>query len=404
MKENPWPEKPHCSIDWIMHELFIRGHDPRRQLGSASTGYWLKPKMPLLLLPGSLKTRDTLEKAGRSARKAWSNYASQCVWSLLWILEPNRHARGTEGYTSSDSAYKAPRTGDRTGLEVQIKPTSPRLQRLAPFAPWSGQDFENCLVLTKAQGKCTTDHITPAGPWFHYPEHLENISNNTLIGAVNDETGEVNCVKDHLENENGDSPGTACYYTAQNREWVTTTTEKAHLVEHAALRPRYLGGAAIIAKSFARIHEANLKKQGILALKFTNEADYDKIQCSDLISLRGLTSLTPGKNIILAVTPTEGGYETWQTQLGHTFTHEQNEYFVTGSALNLMAEKSLSNLRHETSYIVPKNCFFAIYSSLPNMVAFSVKSMEFFVFFRRYATLHFADTESGLFHIDRFKC
>jgi aconitate hydratase len=109
--------------------------------------------------------------------------------------------------------------------------------------------------------------------------------------------------------------------------------------EHAALQPRYLVGAAIIAKNFARTHEANLKKQGMLALKFTDEADYDKIQSSDLISIRGLASLTPGKNIILEVTPTEGGREPWQTELSHTFTHEQVEYFVAGSALNLMAEK-----------------------------------------------------------------
>ncbi|KAL3456164.1 hypothetical protein BJX64DRAFT_296882 [Aspergillus heterothallicus] len=372
----------------------------------------IKPKMPLLLSPGSLQTRDTLEKAGimqvfeRAGATMLPNACGPCCGS--WdrtdmqkgtknsiITSYNRNFSGrldsnpathiflaspevvmakvfssdlsfnpindilttpsgeqfkfqpptgnalpSNGYQDSDRAYVPPPTTDRTKLEVEISPSSQRLQKLAPFAPWSGNDFTNCLVLIKTKGKCTTDHITPAGPWFRFRGHLKNISNNTLIGAVNAETGDVNSVRNQLTGQDGDVPGTARHYQSQGRNWVVVADHnygEGSSREHAALQPRYLGGVAIIAKSFARIHEANLKKQGMLAVTFADEADYERVRASDGISILGLTtSFAPGVPLTLRVTPADGG-EAWEASLKHTFTQEQIEYFKAGSALNLMA-------------------------------------------------------------------
>lgn len=245
----------------------------------------------------------------------------------------------SEGYLDSDRAYVPPPSGDRSKLEVDIHSSSQRLQKLAPFSSWSGADFNDCLILIKTKGKCTTDHITPAGPWFRFRGHLENISNNTLIGAVNAETENVNKVHNQLTNTDGDVPGTARHYQSQGRQWVVIADHnygEGSSREHAALQPRYLGGVAIIAKSFARIHEANLKKQGMLAGTFTDEADYDRIRASDLISIVNLADFAPGRPLTMNVAPTDGR-EAWEASLKHTFTQEQVEYFKAGSALNLMA-------------------------------------------------------------------
>lgn len=241
----------------------------------------------------------------------------------------------TNGYLDSDVAYQAP-PADRSNVGVKINPSSERLQRLAPFEPWSGEDFKDCIILIKTKGKCTTDHITPAGPWFRYRGHLENISNNTLIGAVNAENDQVNTVHNQLTHEDGDVPGTARAYKACSQPWVVIADHnygEGSSREHAALQPRYLGGKAIIAKSFARIHESNLKKQGMLALTFANEADYDRIRASDRVSILGLARLVPGKPLKLSVNGE------WEADLNHTFTLEQIEYFKAGSALNMMAKQ-----------------------------------------------------------------
>ncbi|KAL3485152.1 Aconitase/3-isopropylmalate dehydratase [Aspergillus germanicus] len=214
-----------------------------------------------------------------------------------------------------------------------------RLQKLAPFAPWNGRDLKDCLILIKTTGKCTTDHITPAGPWFRFRGHLENISNNTLIGAVNAETRNVNKVRNQLSQKDSAVPGTARYYQSQGRPWVVVADYnygEGSSREHAALQPRYLGGVAIIAKSFARIHEANLKKQGMLAVTFAEEADYGRIRASDRISITGLTAFAPSKPLMMRVQTDSG--EDWEAPLMHTFTQEQIEYFKAGSALNLMAK------------------------------------------------------------------
>ncbi|KAL4991881.1 putative aconitase [Aspergillus falconensis] len=254
---------------------------------------------------------------------------------------PTGDALPSRGYQDSDQAYVPPPTddSDRSKLDVSISPQSQRLQKLSPFPPWNGHDLNDCLVLIKTKGKCTTDHITPAGPWFRFRGHLENISNNTLIGAVNAETGNVNKVRNQLSRQDGDVPGTARYYQSRGRPWVVVADHnygEGSSREHAALQPRYLGGVAIIAKSFARIHEANLKKQGMLAVTFADEADYDRIRASDRISIMGLTAFAPGKPLMMRVQTDSG--EDWEAPLMHTFTQEQIEYFKAGSALNLMAK------------------------------------------------------------------
>lgn len=239
------------------------------------------------------------------------------------------------GYLDSDLAYQTP-PADRSDVEVKISPSSERLQKLVPFEPWSGEDFKDCVILIKTKGKCTTDHITPAGPWFRYRGHLENISNNTLIGAVNAENDKVNTVRNQITQKEGDVPGTARDYKAHGQPWVVIADHnygEGSSREHAALQPRYLGGKAIIAKSFARIHESNLKKQGMLALTFANEADYDRIRASDRVSILGLAELTPGKPLVISVNGE------WEAKLNHTFTLEQIEYFKAGSALNMMAKQ-----------------------------------------------------------------
>ncbi|TEA01998.1 Aconitate hydratase [Colletotrichum sidae] len=246
------------------------------------------------------------------------------------------------GYASADHVYSAPPTSGRESVEVQISPTSKRLQRLAPFEPWHGRDLERCAVLVKVGGKCTTDHITPAGPWFAYRGHLGNISDNTLVGAVNADTGAVNAVKNCLTGETGDVPGTARAYGAAGLPWVVVGDEnygEGSSREHAALQPRYLGCVAVLARSFARIHETNLKKQGLLALRFVEEGDYDLISSSDRVSIVGLGGLAPGKKVEVRISPTEEGREAFSIQTSHTLTTEQIEYFKEGSALNLMAKR-----------------------------------------------------------------
>ncbi|KAI8170068.1 Aconitate hydratase [Colletotrichum sp. SAR 10_70] len=255
---------------------------------------------------------------------------------------PGGEALPSDGYANTDYVYSPPPSTGRNEVEVQIAETSKRLQRLAPFEPWHGKDFENCAILIKVQGKCTTDHITPAGPWFAYRGHLGNISNNTLIGAVNAETGKVNQVKNWLTGEDGDVPGTARAYKEASQPWVVIGDHnygEGSSREHAALQPRYLGCVAVMAKSFARIHETNLKKQGLLALKFMKESDYERISSSDRISIVGIKALRQGKNVEVRITPTTAGRESFSIELSHTLTGEQIEYFREGSALNLMSKR-----------------------------------------------------------------
>ncbi|KAJ3600195.1 hypothetical protein NHX12_031181 [Muraenolepis orangiensis] len=217
-----------------------------------------------------------------------------------------------------------------SSIKVDVSPSSNRLQLLEPFDRWTGRDLEELRVLIKVKGKCTTDHISAAGPWLKFRGHLDNISNNMLIGAVNFDNDAVNSVKNQLTGEYGGVPDVARHYKANGVSWVVVGDEnygEGSSREHAALEPRHLGGRAIIVKSFARIHETNLKKQGMLPLTFVNPSDYDHISPDDKISIRGLESFVPGKH---------GDGSQHSISLNHTFNETQIEWFKAGSALNRM--------------------------------------------------------------------
>jgi aconitate hydratase len=255
---------------------------------------------------------------------------------------PKGDALPTRGYDPGQDTFQAP-PKDSSNISVKIDPNSERLQLLKPFAPWDGKDFTNMPILIKVLGKCTTDHISMAGPWLKFRGHLENISNNMLIGAVNSANNKTNNVQNFLkEGQVFDTvPGVARDYKANGVKWVVIGDEnygEGSSREHAALEPRYLGGVAIIVKSFARIHETNLKKQGMLPLTFADPKDYDKIDPSDRVAL--LVSgdkVQEGKPVTLVVDKNNGSKV--EIKLNHTFNKEQIEWFKAGSALNLIAKQ-----------------------------------------------------------------
>ncbi|CAI4937899.1 ANM_HP_G0215040.mRNA.1.CDS.1 [Saccharomyces cerevisiae] len=250
------------------------------------------------------------------------------------LKPPHGDGLPQRGYDAGENTYQAP-PADLSTVEVKVSPTSDRLQLLKPFKPWDGKDAKDMPILIKAVGKTTTDHISMAGPWLKYRGHLENISNNYMIGAINAENKKANCVKNVYTGEYKGVPDTARDYRDQGIKWVVIGDEnfgEGSSREHAALEPRFLGGFAIITKSFARIHETNLKKQGLLPLNFKNPADYDKINPDDRIDILGLAELAPGKPVTMRVHPKNG--KPWDAVLTHTFNDEQIEWFKYGSALN----------------------------------------------------------------------
>ncbi|XP_026861875.2 aconitate hydratase, mitochondrial [Electrophorus electricus] len=242
------------------------------------------------------------------------------------------------GFDPGQDTYQHP-PSDGTGLRVDVNPQSNRLQLLEPFDKWNGRDLEDLQVLIKVKGKCTTDHISAAGPWLKFRGHLDNISNNLLIGAVNVENDAVNKIRNQLTGEFGGVPDVAREYKRNGVSWVVVGDEnygEGSSREHAALEPRHLGGRAIIVKSFARIHETNLKKQGLLPLTFADPADYEKIRPDDKISITGLKTFVPGKPLQAILKHSDGSKET--IELNHTFNETQIEWFQAGSALNRMKE------------------------------------------------------------------
>jgi aconitate hydratase len=243
-----------------------------------------------------------------------------------------------KGFDPGQNTYQAP-PRDPSKLAVKVDPSSSRLQLLKPFNAWNGKDYENCPILIKAVGKCTTDHISMAGPWLKYRGHLENISNNMYIGAINEANGEANKVQNQVTGEWGAVPDVARDYKAKGVNWVIVGDHnlgEGSSREHAALEPRYLGGVAVIVRSFARIHETNLKKQGVLALTFAHEEDYNKIRPVDKISIKGLATFAPKKPLNATVTRPDGSH--FDIVLNHSFNQNQIEWFKAGSALNLMAK------------------------------------------------------------------
>ncbi|MEE2830416.1 MAG: aconitase family protein, partial [Myxococcota bacterium] len=242
------------------------------------------------------------------------------------------------GFAADLTGYVAP-SERGTDIEVVVSPESERLELLTPFAAWNGQDYEGLAVLLKAHGKCTTDHISQAGPWLRFRGHLDNISDNMFIGAINAFTHETGGLagegKDQLDGQTKSFPAVARNYKASGLGWVVFGDEnygEGSSREHAAMEPRHLGAKAVIVRSFARIHETNLKKQGVLPLTFVNPADYDLVQEDDRVSLDGITTLAPGSTVTLTLTHADGSTESFATS--HTLNDEQIEWFKAGSALN----------------------------------------------------------------------
>ena len=246
----------------------------------------------------------------------------------------------TRGFDKGDSGYIPGGEGDPE-TDVIIKDDSERLQFLEKFEPWNGEDFIELPLLLKAQGKCTTDHISMAGPWLRFRGHLDNISNNMFLGAINAYTGKAGETKNLLTGEYKQVQQVARDYKAEGLGWVVVGDEnygEGSSREHAAMEPRFLNGKAIIVKSFARIHETNLKKQGMLPLTFADPNDYDKIQEDDRLSIIGLKEMAPGKQLTLKIHHADGSVE--EVKLNHTFNENQIKWFRAGSALNLIAQQN----------------------------------------------------------------
>ena len=257
-------------------------------------------------------------------------------------LEPPSQAPEVppSGFDQGHPSYVAP-PEDGSDIEIVVDPDSERLQLLEPFPAWDGNDYLDLPVLIKVKGKCTTDHISPAGPWLRLRGHLDKFSDNMFMGAVNAHTGDTGTGKNVLTGEEGLAISRlARHYKASGVRWVVVGDHnygEGSSREHAALSPRLLGGAAVIARSFARIHESNLKKQGLLPLTFSDAAEYDLIREDDRISLTGLGDLAPGKPVNCIVRHSDGATET--LGLGHSFGAAQVEWFKAGSALNLFHQE-----------------------------------------------------------------
>jgi aconitate hydratase len=240
------------------------------------------------------------------------------------------------GYAVEDAGYQAP-AEDGSHVAVDVKSDSQRLQLLEPFAAWDGANITGAKVLIKAQGKCTTDHISMAGPWLRYRGHLDNIANNTLIGAVNAFNGETNTVLNQLTGEYGEVPAVQRAYKAAGIPTLVVGDQnygEGSSREHAAMQPRHLGVRAVLVKSFARIHETNLKKQGMLALTFANEADYDLIQERDVVDFADLTDFAPGTPLTLVFRHENGSED--RILANHSYNAQQIAWFKAGSALNMI--------------------------------------------------------------------
>ena len=250
--------------------------------------------------------------------------------------EPSGFELPPRGFSVDDPGYLPP-AEDGSRLKVIVKPDSQRLQLLEPFKPWEGIDIKGLRLLIKAKGKCTTDHISMAGPWLKFRGHLDNISNNMLIGAVNYFNEKTDSVKNQLTGEYCPVPATARAYKAAGIGSIVVGDEnygEGSSREHAAMEPRHLGVRAILVRSFARIHETNLKKQGMLALTFANKADYDKILEDDVIDIVGLTHFSPGMPLTLVLHHLHGDPE--EIQVNHTYNESQIEWFKAGGALNVI--------------------------------------------------------------------
>ena len=251
---------------------------------------------------------------------------------------PSGYELPPNGFDVKDQGYQSP-SNDGSDIKIVVSSDSDRLQLLEPFNKWEKNNFVNLRLLIKAKGKCTTDHISMAGPWLRFRGHLDNISNNLLLGATNAFNGQVNSVKNQITGEYDQTPKVARCYKDNKVFSIVVGDEnygEGSSREHAAMEPRHMGVAAVIVKSFARIHETNLKKQGILALTFSQASDYDKIREDDSFDILGLDDFCPGKTLALNIKHNDGTSDS--IDLNHTFNANQIEWFRAGSALNLIAQ------------------------------------------------------------------
>ena len=258
---------------------------------------------------------------------------------MVMLDEPTGFELPPKGYSVEDAGYQAP-APDGSKVQVVVHPMSDRLQLLAPFPAWEGTDLLGLKLLIKAFGKCTTDHISMAGPWLKYRGHLDNISNNMLIGAINAFNMETNMVKNEISGEYGEVPATARVYKGLGIGCVVVGDEnygEGSSREHAAMEPRHLGVRAIVVKSFARIHETNLKKQGMLGLTFNDKEDYNKVQEDDTIDITGLMTFAPGVPLTMVLHHKDGTSD--DVVLNHTYNQQQIEWFKAGGALNVIRQE-----------------------------------------------------------------
>ena len=258
----------------------------------------------------------------------------------VMLDEPRGYELPAEGFEVEDAGYLAPQE-DGSSVEVIVSPTSERLQLLEPFVPIAPESLQGMKLLIKAFGKCTTDHISMAGPWLRYRGHLDNISNNTLIGAVNAFNKKTNFIKNQLSGEYGGVPDTQRAYKAAGIKTIVVGDHnygEGSSREHAAMQPRHLGVAAVLVKSFARIHETNLKKQGMLALTFANESDYDLIQEDDSFNFTDIAEFAPNKPLTIEVIHKDGSKD--MITANHSYNESQIQWFREGSALNVIKKEN----------------------------------------------------------------
>ncbi len=277
--------------------------------------------------------------AGTLSFNPLTDYITNDKGEKVKLAEPEGIEMPVKGFAVEDAGFQAP-AADGSDIEVIVSPESDRLQILEPFPAWEGTDLCGLKLLIKAKGKCTTDHISMAGPWLKFRGHLDNISNNLLIGAVNYFNEKTNAVKNQLTGEYGALPETQRAYKAEGVGSVVVGDEnygEGSSREHAAMEPRHLGVRAVLVKSFARIHETNLKKQGMLALTFDDKDDYDKVMEDDLIDITGLTSFTVNKPLTVVLNHKDG--TTDQFLVNQTYNEQQIEWFKAGAALNIIRKQ-----------------------------------------------------------------
>ena len=285
---------------------------------------------------GSPELVTAMAIAGDLTFNPLTDYLTNEAGEKVKLDAPTGNELPPKGFDVADAGYQAPAI-DGSGVEVKVSPTSDRLQLLEPFKAWEGTDLLGLKLLIKAKGKCTTDHISMAGPWLKYRGHLDNISNNMLIGAVNFANEKTDNVKNQLTGEYGHVPTVQRAYKAAGIGTIVVGDQnygEGSSREHAAMEPRFLGVRAVLVKSFARIHETNLKKQGMLGLTFANEADYDKIQEDDSIDIKGLTTFAPNTPLTIVLNHADGTSQ--EILANHTYNEQQVEWFKAGGALNII--------------------------------------------------------------------